>query len=45
MTQLKFETGNLRIENLESFRYNISFSSSSDRPILINIDKADGRYE
>lgn len=45
VTQLKFEAGILRIKSLESYRYNISFNSSPDRPILINIDGADGRDE
>jgi hypothetical protein len=45
MTQLKFEIGIIRIENIESYRYNISFNSSSDRPVLINIDEAVGKDE
>ena len=45
MTQLKLERGILHVENLESYRYNISFNSSPDRTILINIDEADGRDE
>jgi len=45
MTQLKFETDVLRLESLESYRYNISFNSSPDRPILINVDEAEGRDE
>jgi hypothetical protein len=45
VTQLKFEKGILRKENLESYQCKISFNSSPDRPILINIDEADGRDE
>jgi hypothetical protein len=45
MTQLKLETGILQIKILESYRYNLSFNSSPDRTILINVDEADGRDE
>jgi hypothetical protein len=45
ITRLKFETGIIRIESLESYRYNISFNSWPDGPILISIDEADERDE